>query len=125
MRLLLDSHALLWWMDDPAKLKQEARLVISDPSNLVFASAASVWELGLKISKGKLRLPLGFHKMLRENGIEALPFTAEHAVESTLLPAIHGDPFDRALVAQARLESMTLVTRDGMLGSYGIAILPA
>ena len=125
MRLLLDSHALLWWMDDPAKLKQEARLAISDPSNLVFVSAVSVWELGLKVSKGKLRLPLEFHKILRKNGIESLPFTAEHAVESISLPAIHGDPFDRALVAQVRLESMTLVTRDGMLGGYGIAVLPA
>jgi PIN domain nuclease of toxin-antitoxin system len=125
MRLLLDSHTLLWWMDDPARLELAARQAISDPANLVFASAASVWELGLKSSKGKLRLPPGFHRMLRENGIEPLAFTAEHAVESISLPAIHGDPFDRALVAQCRMESMTLVTRDGMLGRYGIAILPA
>lgn len=123
MRLLLDSHTLLWWMDDPSKLKPEARKAISDPSNLVFASAASVWELGLKVSKGKLRLPLGFHSVLREHGIEPLPFTAEHAVESISLPAVHGDPFDRALVAQCRLESMTLATRDAVLGGYGIAIL--
>lgn len=124
MRLLLDSHTLLWWMDDPSKLNPSARQAISDPANLVFASAASVWELGLKVSKGKLRLPTGFHQMLRVNGIEPLAFTAEHAVESMSLPAIHGDPFDRALVAQCRLETMTLATRDGMLGGYGIAILP-
>lgn len=124
MRLLLDSHTLLWWMEEPSKLSLTARQVISDPANLVFASAASVWELGLKASKGKLRLPSGFHQMLRVNGIEPLAFTVEHAAESITLPPIHGDPFDRALVAQCRLETLTLATRDGMLGGYGIAILP-
>jgi PIN domain nuclease of toxin-antitoxin system len=123
MRILLDSHTLLWWMDDPTRLKPAARTAISDPSNLVFASAASIWELGLKVSKGKLRLPLTFHRLLQENGIASLPFAAEHAIASTMLPQMHGDPFDRALVAQCRLESMTLATRDTILGDYGIAIL--
>ena len=124
MRLLLDSHALLWWIDDPTRMTSAARHAISSPSNLVFASAVSVWELGLKVSKGKLRLPPDFHTLLRGNGIEPLPFTAEHAVESIALPPVHGDPFDRALIAQCRLESMTLATRDNALGDYGIAILP-
>ncbi len=124
MRILLDSHTLLWWMDDPAKLLPSARAAIADPANEVFASAASIWELGLKVSKGKLRLPLSFHETLRDHGIGALPFTVRHAVESITLPAIHGDPFDRALVAQCRLESLTFATRDGMLSGYGIAILP-
>ncbi|MFC7336179.1 type II toxin-antitoxin system VapC family toxin [Haloferula chungangensis] len=123
MRLLLDSHTLLWWMDDPTQLKPAARAAISDPSNLVFTSAASIWELGLKVSKGKLRLPLSFHQLLQENGISELPFTSEHAIASTTLPPLHDDPFDRALVAQCRLESMTLATRDSLLGDYGIAIL--
>jgi PIN domain nuclease of toxin-antitoxin system len=123
MRILLDSHALLWWMDDPSKLSSKALAAISDPANAVFASAASIWELGLKVSKGKLRLPLGFHDLLGEHGIQALPFTAPHAIESIGLPAIHGDPFDRALVAQCRLESLTLATRDSMLGDYGIPVL--
>lgn len=123
MRILLDSHTLLWWMDDPARLRPAARAAIADPANLVFASAASVWELGLKVSKGKLRLPLEFPTLLQQNGIASLPFTASHALATVLLPAIHGDPFDRALIAQCRLESMTLATRDGMLASYGVAIL--
>lgn len=123
MRILLDSHALLWWMDDPAKLSAKARAEIANPANAVFASAASIWELGLKVSKGKLRLPLGFHEMLGEHGIQPLPFTAPHAIESISLPAIHGDPFDRALVAQCRLESLTLATRDGILANYGIPVL--
>ncbi|GAA5480818.1 type II toxin-antitoxin system VapC family toxin [Haloferula sargassicola] len=123
MRILLDSHALLWWMDDPQRVRPEARQAISDPSNLVFASAASVWELGLKVSKGKLRLPLDFHTRFAENGIEAMPFTGSHAMASTALPAIHGDPFDRALIAQCQLESLTLATRDSILADYGIAVL--
>lgn len=123
MRILLDSHTLFWWMDDPSKLLPKAREAISDPSNLVFASAASVWELGLKASKGKLRVPLSFAGLLRENGIETLPFTAEHALHSITLPAIHGDPFDRALIAQCRMESLTLATRDRMLASYDVALL--
>ncbi len=111
-------------MDAPARLLPSARAAIADPANEVFTSAASIWELGLKVSKGKLRLPLAFHETLRDHGIEPLPFTARHAVESITLPAIHGDPFDRALVAQCRLESLTFATRDGMLSGYGIVILP-
>ena len=110
-------------MDDPSKIKAAARAAIADPANLVFASATSIWEIGLKMSKGKLRIPLSFPTLLQENGIAHLPFTASHAMTSISLPAIHGDPFDRALIAQCRLESMTLATRDGMLGGYGVAIL--
>ena len=123
MRILLDSHALLWWMDDPSKLSPKAHAEIANPANAVFASAVSVWELGLKVSKGKLRLPLGFHEMLGEHGIQSLPFNASHAVESIALPEIHGDPFDRALIAQCRLEGLTLATRDRVLGDYGIPLL--
>lgn len=123
MRILLDSHTLLWWMGDPTKIKARARTLIADSANEVFASAASIWELGLKVSKGKLRLPLAFHETLGDHGIRTLPFTASHAMASISLPAIHGDPFDRALVAQCRLENLTLATRDDMLGDYGIPVL--
>ena len=123
MKILLDSHTLLWWMDDPSKIKPSAAAAIADPSNLVFASAVSIWEIGLKVSKGKLRIPTRFPSLLQQNGIEHLPFTAFHAITSTTLPAIHDDPFDRALVAQCRLESMVLATRDKMLSRYGLAII--
>lgn len=123
MRVLLDSHTLLWWMDDPSKIAPNARVVIADPANEVYASAASIWELGLKVSKGKLRLPPDFHEMLEGQGIRHMAFTASHAMESISLPAIHGDPFDRALVAQCRLESMALATRDAVLGDYGIPVV--
>lgn len=123
MRILLDSHVLLWWMADPDRLAAGAREAISDPRNLVHASAASVWELGLKVSRGKLRLPSGFHTQLAGQGIDPLPFTAAHAMASVALPPIHGDPFDRALVAQCQLESLTLATRDVVLGDYGVGLL--
>ena len=123
MRILLDSHAWLWWLDDPSKLSPTARAEIANPANAVFASAVSIWELGLKVSKGKLRLPLGFHELLAEHGIQSLPFVASHAIESIALPEIHGDPFGRALVAQCRLENLTLATRDRVLADYGIPVL--
>ncbi|MEK7949884.1 type II toxin-antitoxin system VapC family toxin [Luteolibacter soli] len=125
MRILLDSHALLWWMDDPLKLSPKARAEISNPANAIFASAVSIWELGLKVSKGKLRLPLTFHEILGEHGIQSLPFLSSHAIESIALPEIHGDPFDRALVAQCLLENLTLATRDRILADYGIPVLSA
>ncbi len=123
MRILLDSHALLWWANEPEKLVPTARLAIADPANEIFASAASVWELGLKAAKHKLRLPRDFESFLLGNGIALLPFTVRHAMESTLLPSIHGDPFDRALLAQCRVESMTFATRDRILSQYGVQIL--
>ncbi len=123
MRILLDSHTVLWWMGDPQKILPAARTAIADPSNLVFASAASIWEIGLKISKGKLRVPAAFPTLLERHGIGHLPFTAAHAMASIALPTLHGDPFDRALVAQCLLESLTFATRDRTLGGYGVAVL--
>ncbi|MFT4175199.1 MAG: type II toxin-antitoxin system VapC family toxin [Luteolibacter sp.] len=123
MRILLDSHTLLWWMDDPSKLHPIVRSAIENPANLVFASAVSIWEIGLKMSKGKLRVPVHFPELLQANGIDSLSFTAAHALASTALPPIHDDPFDRALVAQCQLESLTFATRDSLLRSYGIAVL--
>lgn len=123
MRILLDSHTLLWWMNDPERIKPSARQEIADPLNEVLASAVSIWEIGLKQSKGKLRIPDNFVNFLPENGILTLPFTATHAQGSLSLPPIHGDPFDRALVAQCQLESLTFATRDTVIKSYNIGIL--
>jgi PIN domain nuclease of toxin-antitoxin system len=125
MRILLDSHILLWWMDDPQRLKPTARAAIADPRNEVLASAVSIWEIGLKRSKGKLRIPENFADFLPVNGILTLSFSAAHAQASFSLPALHGDPFDRALIAQCQLESLTLATRDTQLSGYNIGILDA
>ena len=123
MRILLDSHTLLWWMGDTEKIKPSAREQIADPRNEVLVSAISIWEIGLKRSKGKLRVPENFADFLPENGLLALPFSAAHAQASISLPAIHGDPFDRALIAQCQLESLTFATRDAVMSSYNIGVL--
>lgn len=125
MRILLDSHTLLWWMDDPEQLKPTARREIADSRNEVFVSAVSIWEIGLKQSKGKLRIPENFADLLPGNGIIALSFSASHARASVSLPSIHGDPFDRALIAQCQIESLTFATRDSVMRDYNIAVLDA
>jgi PIN domain nuclease of toxin-antitoxin system len=123
MRILLDSHTLLWWMDDPNRINPVARTEISHPRNEVFASAVSIWEIGLKCSKGKLDIPENFADFLPENGIQILPFTGAHAQASIKLPPHHGDPFDRALIAQCQIESLTFATRDSIAASYQIGLL--
>ena len=125
MRILLDSHTLLWWMGEPEKLHPSARAAIANPLNEVFASAVSIWEIGLKRSKGKLRIPENFADSLPANGIPILPFSGAHAQASISLPPVHGDPFDRALIAQCQLESFTFATRDAVMSSYNIAVLEA
>ena len=123
MRILIDSHTAYWWANDPRQITQEAREKIIDPHNEVFLSSVTAWELGLKASKGKLDLPDDLFENLASEGIKDLSFSQAHAVASIALPPFHKDPFDRALVAQCQVESMTLATRDGYVKKYGIAIL--
>ncbi len=120
MRLLVDSHALIWWAENPARLTPAAREAIADPANEVFMSAASLWELGLKVAKGKLRLPANFAQVLRLGGFADLPIHARHAERALSLPPVHGDPFDRMLVAQAQEEGMVLVSCDQWISAYGV-----
>lgn len=124
MRLLLDSHIAFWWALSPEKISQQTRNEITNPQNDVFISVISLWELGLKAAKGKLKIPPNFGQLTQEHGIDSLSFNENHANYSISLPPIHGDPFDRALVAQSYQESFTLVTKDLILAEYGIQILP-
>ena len=117
MNLLLDTHALLWWLDDPAKLAQAARVTIAEPDNLVFVSAVVAWEISIKHAHGKLRSPDDLEDVIALNGFRALPVSIRHAVDAGRLPPHHTDPFDRLLVAQAQGEGLTLVTRDKVLRS--------
>ncbi len=123
MHLLLDSHALLWALHDPARLTPAAREVISDRRRPVYFSAASAWELALKSSKGKLTLPPGWLSEAESMGFLELPITAHDALESARLPWHHADPFDRLLVSQARVRGLQLATRDPMLAVYDVPIL--
>lgn len=127
MKLLLDTHAFLWWIGDDARLSGPAREAIADPGNDVSFSVASAWELAIKTAigrfeaDGELRPFLDEH--IQRNAFQVLPVKLEHAVSVASLPAHHRDPFDRLLVTQAAAEGLTLVTRDPQLAKYGIPIL--
>lgn len=119
MKLLLDTHLLLWWLADSPSLSGQARALISDPENTVFVSAVSHWEIWLKESLGKLGLPPDFEEVLAAESFESLPLTASQARQVALLPWHHRDPFERMLVAQARTEGLTLLTADDAVAAYG------
>lgn len=125
MRLLLDTHALLWALDDPAALSAEARSAIEDGANEVFVSAASVWEIAIKRALGKLEMPDGLLEAMRAAALQPLPITVDHAWVAGMLPRHHNDPFDRMLVAQAAAEGLTVVTRDQTFVRYQVPALPA
>lgn len=124
MKLLLDTHAFLWWLEDDPRLSLEARRAITAASSLVHVSAASVWEISIKAALGKLDLPgVDLLDEIPANGFLELAITARHARAAGALPRHHEDPFDRMLIAQAQLEGMTVVTRDGAFASYGVALI--
>jgi PIN domain nuclease of toxin-antitoxin system len=125
VRLLLDTHVLLWALETPDSLKAEARGAIEHPRNPVLVSTASTWEMGIKIALGKLRVPNDLVAQLREKRFTALPVTVEHGLQVGELPLLHKDPFDRLLVAQAQLEGLTIVTRDPRIAQYDVATLAA
>ena len=125
MRILLDTHLILWWLANSPSLSEQARILISDPENTVFVSAVSLWEIWLKESLGKLRLPPDFESKLTAESFENLPLTAAQARQVASLPWHHRDPFDRMLVAQAQCEDLTLVTRDARCQKYEVSVLPA
>lgn len=123
MRLLLDTHAFLWWAEESPRLGRRARSRIERGE--VYLSAASAWEIAVKRASGKLSSPGDIPRALEIAGFGALPITVEHAVESAELPWHHRDPFDRLLIAQARLEDLTLVAHDERLAAYDVQILDA
>lgn len=125
MNLLLDTHALLWWLADDPSLARRARQAIANGGNTVFLSAVVVWEIRIKQSLGKLEVPDRLREVLDRERFLHLPVTVEHAHAIAALPSIHRDPFDRLLVAQARLERLTIVTRDQHIPRYGVAVLEA
>lgn len=125
MRLLLDTHALLWWLSDDPRLGTRARAAIAEPEHEVLVSVASLWEARIKESVGKLALPAGFRHAVADQGFRELAVLGEHTDELSRLPAHHRDPFDRLLVAQARCGGLTLVTSDESLAQYEVARLDA
>ena len=122
---LLDTHVLLWWLDEPERLAAEAGQVISDGENPVFASAATAWEMAIKSGLGRLRMPSNLPEVLVAERIEVLPVSLPHALAVGNLPLLHRDPFDRMLIAQALAEGLTLVTRDPRILEYEVPVLRA
>jgi len=125
MNLLLDTHVLLWWLDDHPTLSKKAKTAIADEKNLVFVSAVVIWEIRIKQALGKLKIPRSFRNVLDDQPFETLDITVEHAHAVGDLPTHHRDPFDRMLVAQAKVEGLTLVTRDIGLKKYKIPVIEA
>ena len=122
---LLDTHVLLWWLSDPAKLSSEAREAIRDGLNAVYLSSAAAWEMAIKKALGRLVFPGDLEEVLRAEHIEVLPITLSHALAVADLPLHHQDPFDRMQVAQARLENLVLITRDPKFAQYDVRTLEA
>ena len=119
MKLLLDTHILLWWLADDAALTTAARDLIREPENVIFVSAVSLWEIRLKQSLKKLRLPEDFEDKLASEGFENLPLMAAHTRQVAKIEWHHRDPFDRMLIAQAQIAQLRLLTADGALRAYG------
>lgn len=123
MNLLLDTHALLWWLADDGRLSPAARAAISDGDNLVAVSAASAWEISIKKALGKLQAPDDLAAVIAECDLQPLPITIQHATLAGALPRHHDDPFDRMLVAQAAREGLTVVTAGPAFAAYGVDVL--
>lgn len=122
MNLLLDTHALLWWLAG-TELDEVATDAIADPANLVYVSAASIWEISIKRALGKLTVDGSISAAATENGFTPLPVDAAHAEAVAQLPDLHRDPFDRMLVAQALHERLTIVSRDVAVAAYDVPVL--
>lgn len=124
MRLLLDTHIFLWWLDDAPALPATARAAIGDVRSELFVSVASAWEISIKRALGKLDFPTArISEILVEAGFLSLPIQLDHAIAAAELPPHHGDPFDRMLVAQAQREGLTIVTAAPMIRRYAVAVL--
>jgi len=125
VRLLLDTHLLVWWFVD-RRISRRATELIRDPANQLYASAASVWEVAIKAALGKIEVkPDALLAGLRDGGFQELAVSSRHATQVGLLPMHHRDPFDRLLVSQSLCESMSLLTDDRVLAVYGPTVIVA
>lgn len=125
MILLVDAHALLWFLTDDGRLSEPARRSLQDPANDVLASAASIWELEAKRAAGRLDAPTDLLEVLERASISTVSITGGDAVAAARLPLHHKDPFDRMVIAQAQRLDAVVVTRDRAFGSYEVDVLTA
>lgn len=124
MRILIDTHAVLWWVSAEHRLSDRVRSLMRDPATEVIVSVASIFEIAIKAAKGDLELPSAVDrylpKRIRQYRWDTLPILTDHALRAAALPRIHADPFDRLLVAQARVEGLPLVTSDPAITRYDV-----
>ena len=121
--ILLDTHSLLWWLDNDDRLSRRAREAIQNPILQVLVSVGSLWEIAIKHQLGKLKasnLVNNFQKELDDAGFVELPISGVHAIRAAVLPINHRDPFDRLLIAQAEIENVPIVSRDSQFDAYGV-----
>ncbi|NJK61046.1 MAG: type II toxin-antitoxin system VapC family toxin [Oscillatoriales cyanobacterium SM2_1_8] len=127
MKLLLDTHAFIWWDSDPAKLSERARVLCQDRQLTLWLSVVSIWEMQIKSQLGKLRLGLPLREIIQSqeqaNQMAILPITLAHVLALETLPSHHKDPFDRLLVAQALVEGATLVSADTNIAAYPVPVI--
>ena len=126
MRVLLDTHTFIWWSDDPGKLSPHAFQTCIDRSNEILLSVASIWEMQIKIQLGRLSLRVPLEQAIGQqitHGIDILPIEVDHVLALRGLPAHHGDPFDRLLIAQARYEQIPIISHDGMFKHYPVQVI--
>lgn len=121
-RLLIDTHVAIWWRSNDPRLQLAARDAIAT-ATLVLVSAASAWEVAIKSNLGRIRLPRPFAEGIEDSGFVQLPIGFDHAAAVELLPPHHSDPFDRMIVAQAKVERLVVVTHDRQFEPYGIAVI--
>jgi PIN domain nuclease of toxin-antitoxin system len=124
LRVLLDTHALLWWLSDDPALPRTARKIIAETKNTVLVSAASAWEIATKVRLGKLptaaNLVSDFCGQVEREGFDLLVISADHGIRGGLLPGPHKDPFDRMLIAQAQAENLPVITNEPVFEAYGV-----
>lgn len=129
MRVLLDTQVWIWMRSAPARLSEATKELLRDEETELLLSAATPWEIAIKVAVGKLRLPCSVEEYVTSRAtatrVTPLPITSLHAIESALLPMHHRDPFDRVIVAQARLERVPVVTADEKLAAYDVELLSA
>lgn len=127
MNILFDTHCWLWWLVEPEKLSQTAIATIQNNQNQLYLSVASIWEIGIKYKLGKLDLPISpeilIPQQMQIDKISSLSISVAHALNASILPSYHKDPFDRMLIAQSQLESMTIINNDSMFNSYNVQVL--
>ncbi len=122
MRLLLDTHVVLWWLTDDPTLSEEVKTLIDEEPE-AYVSPATVWEVTIKHALGKIKQPPDLPERIRDSDFRELPIRFDHAIAAGRLPMIHRDPFDRMLVAQAQCDDLTLVTRDPRIQKYEVPLL--